>query len=386
MWELQDCAGRRMPVNVGIPTEIKNEEHRVAITPAGVRELTAGGHNVLIQTGAGAGSSISDDDFRAVGADIADDGEQVFTAADMILKVKEPQPGEIEMLHPDQVLFTYLHLAAYPAEAKGLLESGVTAIAYETVELPDGALPLLAPMSEIAGRMATQAGAHYLERPAGGRGLLIGGVAGVQPARVLILGAGNAGKNAASVAAGMGAEVIVLDLNVEKLRYLDEVYQGRIVTISSSLYAIDELVPTTDLLIGAVLVAGARAPVVVSREHVAAMRPGTVVVDISIDQGGCIATAIETTHADPIYMDGDVVHYAVGNIPGAVPNTSTYALTNATLPYTVSLADGLGQALATHPELIPGVNVTRGVVTNEAVASFLDVDFVTPLQALGLDD
>ena len=386
MWELQDCAGRRMPVNVGIPTEIKNEEHRVAITPAGVRELTAGGHNVLIQTGAGAGSSISDDDFRAVGADIADDGEQVFSAADMILKVKEPQPGEIEMLHPGQVLFTYLHLAAYPAEAKGLLESGVTAIAYETVELPDGALPLLAPMSEIAGRMATQAGAHYLERPAGGRGLLIGGVAGVQPARVLILGAGNAGKNAASVAAGMGAEVIVLDLNVEKLRYLDEVYQGRIVTISSSLYAIDELVPTADLLIGAVLVAGARAPVVVSHEHVAAMRPGTVVVDISIDQGGCIATAIETTHADPIYMDGDVVHYAVGNIPGAVPNTSTYALTNATLPYTVSLADGLGQALATHPELIPGVNVTRGVVTNEAVASFLDVDFVTPLQALGLDD
>ncbi len=375
-----------MPVNVGIPTEIKNEEHRVAITPAGVRELTAGGHHVLIQTGAGAGSSISDDDFRAVGADIADDAEQVFTAADMILKVKEPQPGEIEMLHPGQVLFTYLHLAAYPAEAKGLLESGVTAIAYETVELPDGALPLLAPMSEIAGRMATQAGAHYLERPAGGRGLLIGGVAGVQPARVLILGAGNAGKNAASVAAGMGAEVIVLDLNVEKLRYLDEVYQGRIVTISSSLYAIDELVPTTDLLIGAVLVAGARAPVVVSREQVAAMRPGTVVVDISIDQGGCIATAIETTHADPIYMDGDVVHYAVGNIPGAVPNTSTYALTNATLPYTVSLADGLGQALATHPELIPGVNVTRGVVTNEAVASFLDVDFVTPLQALGLDD
>ncbi len=375
-----------MPVNVGIPTEIKNEEHRVAITPAGVRELTARGHSVLIQTGAGAGSSISDDDFRAVGADIADDGEQVFTAADMILKVKEPQPGEIEMLHPDQVLFTYLHLAAYPAEAKGLLESGVTAIAYETVELPDGALPLLAPMSEIAGRMATQAGAHYLERPAGGRGLLIGGVAGVQPARVLILGAGNAGKNAASVAAGMGAEVTVLDLNVEKLRYIDEVYQGRIVTISSSLYAIDELVPTTDLLIGAVLVAGARAPVVVSREQVAAMRPGTVVVDISIDQGGCIATAIETTHADPIYMDGDVVHYAVGNIPGAVPNTSTYALTNATLPYTVSLADGLGQALATHPELIPGVNVTRGVVTNEAVASFLDVDFVTPLQALGLDD
>ena len=385
MWELQDCAGRRMPVNVGIPTEIKNEEHRVAITPAGVRELTARGHNVLIQTSAGTGSSISDDDFRAVGADIADDAEQVFTAADMILKVKEPQPGEIEMLHSGQVLFTYLHLAAYPAEAKGLLESGVTAIAYETVELPDGALPLLAPMSEIAGRMATQAGAHYLERPAGGRGLLIGGVAGVQPARVLILGAGNAGKNAASVAAGMGAEVIVLDLNVEKLRYLDEVYQGRIVTISSSLHAIDELVPTTDLLIGAVLVAGARAPVVVSREHVAAMRPGTVVVDISIDQGGCIATAIETTHADPIYMDGDVVHYAVGNIPGAVPNTSTYALTNATLPYAVSLADGLEQALPTNPELVPGVNVTGGLVTNEAVASFLDVDFVSPLQALGLD-
>jgi alanine dehydrogenase len=371
-------------VIVGVPTEIKTEEYRVAITPVGVRELTARGHRVVIQAGAGEGSSIEDDDFSVVGAEIAPDAGAVYEAADLVLKVKEPQPSEIEMLRTGQLLFTYLHLAAYPTEAKGLLECGVTAIAYETVELTTGALPLLAPMSEIAGRMATQAGAHHLERPAGGRGLLIGGVAGVKPARVVVLGAGNAGSNAASVAAGMGAEVLVLDLNVDRLRYIDEVHHGRIITIRSSLHAIDELVPTTDLLIGAVLVAGARAPVVVSDDHIASMRPGSVVVDISIDQGGCIATARETTHADPVYMDRGVVHYAVGNIPGAVPNTSTYALTNATLPYTVALADGLEPALANHPELIPGVNVTGGVVTNQAVAEFLDVDFVPPLEALGL--
>jgi len=371
-------------VNVGVPTEIKMDEYRVAITPVGVRELTAHGHRVLIQSGAGAGSSITDDNFEAVGAEILPEAGDVFEAADLILKVKEPQPSEIEMLRPEQVLFTYLHLAAYPEEAKGLLESGVTAIAYETVELSTGALPLLAPMSEVAGRMAAQAGAHHLERPAGGRGLLIGGVAGVPPARVIVLGAGNAGRNAASVAAGMGAEVIILDLNVEKLRSIDEVYHGRIITVRSSLYAIDELVPGADLLIGAVLVAGARAPVVVSDSHVASMRPGSVVVDISIDQGGCVASARETTHADPIYVVSGVVHYAVGNIPGAVPNTSTYALTNATLPYAVALANGLEGALAEIPELIPGVNVTQGAVTNQAVAESLDADFIPPLQALGI--
>ncbi len=369
---------------VGIPTEIKTEEHRVAITPVGVRELAARGHTVIVQSGAGEGSSITDDDYVAVGADIAPEAVSVFEAAELVLKVKEPQPSEIEMLRAGQLLFTYLHLAAYPAEAKGLLESGVTAIAYETVELPNGALPLLAPMSEIAGRMATQAGAHYLERPAGGRGLLIGGVAGVRPARVVVLGAGSAGRSAAAVAAGMGAEVIVLDINVERLRHIDDVWHGRISTLQSSLHAIEELVPTTDLLIGAVLVAGARAPVLVSEAHVGSMRPGSVVVDISIDQGGCIATARETTHADPVYVHQGVVHYAVGNIPGAVPNTSTYALTNATLPYTVALAEGVEDALDTHPELIPGINCTGGVVTNRAVADFLDTEAVSPLEALGL--
>jgi len=370
-------------VIVGVPSEIKTEEYRVAITPVGVRELTAHGHKVLIQSGAGLGSSIDDDAYASVGAEIVPQAEDVFAGADMVLKVKEPQPNEIAMLRGGQVLFTYLHLAAYPAEAKGLVESGATAIAYETVQLPSGALPLLAPMSEIAGRMASQAGAHHLERPAGGRGLLIGGVAGVKPARVVVLGAGFAGRNAASVAAGMGAEVLVLDLNVDKLRHIDEAFHGHIITISSSIHAIDELLPTADLIIGAVLVAGARAPVVVSEEQIKTMKPGSVVVDISIDQGGCIETARETTHSDPIYIEHDVVHYAVGNIPGAVPNTSTYALTNATLPYTVALADGLGTAIDRYPELVPGFNVVNGSVTNKAVAAFLESEFVAPLDALG---
>lgn len=369
---------------VGVPTEIKTEEYRVAITPVGVRELTAHGHQVIVQAGAGAGSSIEDEAYAAVGADIAPNAAVVFENAEMVLKVKEPQPGEIAMLRDDQVLFTYLHLAAYPEEAKGLIESGATAIAYETVEMPNGNLPLLAPMSEIAGRMATQAGAHHLERPAGGRGLLMGGVAGVAPARVVILGAGYAGRNAAFIAAGMQAEVIVLDLNVDKLRYIDEAFQGRIITIRSSIHAIEELLPTADLVVGAVLVAGARAPVVVSEEQVATMKPGSVIVDISIDQGGCIATARETTHADPVYTKHGVVHYAVGNIPGAVPNTSTYALTNATLPYTVALADGIEGAIGQHPELVPGFNVVGGRVTNQAVAAFLEAGYAPPLEALGL--
>ena len=369
---------------VGVPTEIKTEEYRVAITPVGVRELTAHGHRVLIQKGAGNGSSLNDRDYRAVGAEIVSSAADVFADADMVLKVKEPQPTEIDMLGDSQILFTYLHLAAYPEEAQGLIESGSTAIAYETVQLPGGELPLLAPMSEIAGRLATQAGAHHLERPAGGRGLLIGGVAGVAPARVVVLGAGNAGRNAAGIAAGMGAEVLVLDLNVDKLRNVDDIFHGRVITIRSSLHAIDELLPSTDLVIGAVLVAGARAPVIVSEDHIESMRPGSVIVDISIDQGGCIATASETTHADPTYLVHDIVHYAVGNIPGAVPNTSTYALTNATLPYTVALADGLPAAFEAHPELISGVNVSGGAVTNLAVAEALGTDYTDPLAALGI--
>ncbi|MFQ5554385.1 MAG: alanine dehydrogenase [Acidimicrobiia bacterium] len=369
---------------VGVPTEIKTEEYRVAITPAGVRELVARGHDVIVETGAGEGSSIGDEEFAAVGARIGSSAAEVFGSAQLILKVKEPQVSEISALRDDQTLFTYLHLAAYPEEAAGLLESGATAIAYETVQLESGALPLLAPMSEIAGRMASQAGAHYLERPHGGRGVLIGGVPGVSPAKVTVLGAGSAGTNAAMIAAGMGADVAVLDINVDRLRHLDELHWGRITTLRSSVHAIDELVPKSDLVIGAVLVAGARAPVVMSADHVKAMRAGSVVVDISIDQGGCIETARETSHQDPTYLVDDVVHYAVGNIPGAVPNTATFALTNATLPYAVALADGLEPALAGHPELLAGINVAGGRITNEAVADSLDREFAPPREMLRL--
>lgn len=370
---------------VGVPTEIKTEEYRVAITPVGVRELTAHGHRVLIQRGAGEGSSIRDEDYVAVGAEIVPDAAAVFGGADLILKVKEPQPSEIEMLEPRHVLFTYLHLAAYPDEAKGLVASGATAIAYETVEMPDGSLPMLAPMSEIAGRMAAQAGAHYLERPKGGRGVLLGGVPGVRPARVTVLGAGMAGSNAAVIAAGMGAEIVVLDLRPDRLRHLDEIHWGRISTVASSMHTVEEYVATADLVIGAVLVAGARAPVIVPDELVGQMKAGSVIVDISIDQGGCIATARETTHADPIYEEHGVIHYAVGNIPGAVPNTATYALTNVTLPYLVAIADGLPQAITKRPELRGGINVAAGRVTHPAVAAAIGADYTDPLEALGIE-
>lgn len=369
---------------VGVPAEVKTEEYRIAITPVGVKELVGRGHQVIIQKGAGLGSSISDEAFVNVGAEIVDTALEIFERAELILKVKEPQLSEIEMLSAGQTLFTFLHLAAHPKAAQGLVDSGVTAIAYETIELPSGALPLLAPMSEIAGRMATQAGAHYLERPRGGRGVLIGGVAGVAPARVTVLGAGSAGTNAARIAAGMGAEVVILDINVDRLRHLDELHWGRIVTVRSSIYTIDDFVPRSDLVIGAVLVAGARAPIVVSEDHVAAMAPGAVVVDISIDQGGCIATARETSHSDPTYSVHDVIHYAVGNIPGAVPNTATYALSNATLPYTVALAEGLAPAVRTYPEIMKGINVAQGSITNEAVARSVDGDFADPATTLGL--
>jgi alanine dehydrogenase len=368
---------------VGVPREIKTEEYRVAMTPVGVRELVAHGHRILVETGAGTGSSIDDNDYAAVGAEIVPDAAAVFSGADMIVKVKEPQPAEIAMLEPRHVLFTYLHLAAYPEEARGLIESGATAIAYETVQMVSGALPLLAPMSEIAGRMAVQAGAHHLERPKGGRGVLLGGVPGVPPAKVTVLGAGMAGRNAAMIAAGMGAEVAVLDINVNPLRHLDELQWGHVITVKSSVLAAEEHVAASDLVVGAVLIPGARAPVVVTADMVAAMRPGSVVVDISIDQGGCIETARETTHSDPVYEFGGVIHYAVGNIPGAVPNTATYALTNATLPYVVALADGLVPAMDQHPELVDGINVAGGAVTNEAVAEFLGAEMVDARVAIG---
>ncbi len=370
---------------IGVPSEVKPEEYRVAITPVGVRELVSRGHRVVVQKLAGMASSISDDDFIAAGAEIVADAENVFEAADLIIKVKEPQPSEITLLRPGQLLFTFLHLAAYPSLADGLLDRGVTAIAYETVQLPSGVLPLLAPMSEIAGRMAAQSGAHYLERPRGGRGVLIGGVSGVAPAQVTVLGAGMAGTNAAMIAAGMGADVVILDLNVQRLRHLDELRWGRVVTVRSSVYSVEDFVTGSDLVIGAVLVPGARAPVIVSEELVQAMRPGSVIVDISIDQGGCIATARETTHADPVYEKHGVLHYAVGNIPGAVPNTATFALTNSTLPYLVSLAGGLSDSLSTYPELVPGINVAAGAVTNRAVAGALDSEYVDPGEVLGFD-
>jgi alanine dehydrogenase len=371
-------------VIVGVPREIKTEEYRVAMTPVGVRELVAHGHRVLVERGAGEGSSIRDDDYAAVGAEIVPTAGDVFSGASMIVKVKEPQPAEIAMLGADHLLFTYLHLAAYPAEAQGLLESGATAIAYETVQMPDRSLPLLAPMSEIAGRMAAQAGAHHLERPRGGRGVLLGGVPGVSPGKVTVLGAGMAGRNAAMIAAGMGAQVTVMDLNVAPLRHLDELQWRNVTTVTSSKLAIERYVADSDLVVGAVLVAGARAPVVVDEAMVKAMRPGSVLVDISIDQGGCIETAHETTHTNPVYEKFGVVHYAVGNIPGAVPNTATYALTNATLPYVVALADGVTTAVTRRPELLGGLNVAGGKVTNRAVADFLGVETVDPAEALGL--
>lgn len=368
---------------VGVPREIKTEEYRVAMTPVGVRELAAHGHRILVETGAGSGSYIDDDAYLAVGAEIVPDAAAVFEGADMIVKVKEPQPSEIAMLRPRHVLFTYLHLAAYPEEAKGLIASGCTAIAYETVQLHTGSLPLLAPMSEIAGRMAVQAGAHHLERPKGGRGVLLGGVPGVPPAKVTVLGAGMAGRNSTMIAAGMGAEVAVLDINVAPLRHLDELNWGRVTTVTSSVLAIEDHVAASDLVIGAVLIPGARAPIVVTEDLVAQMRPGSVVVDISIDQGGCIATARETTHSNPVYDVGGVVHYAVGNIPGAVPHTATYALTNATLPYVVALAGGLPAAIQRYPELIGGINVAGGSVTNLAVADYLGIEQVDARAAVG---
>lgn len=363
---------------VGVPTEIKPDEYRVSMTPAGVRELVAHGHRVVVQKDAGRGSSIGDEAYVAVGAEILPAAADVFAAADLIVKVKEPQPGEIAMLEPRHLLFTYLHLAAYPDQARGLLGSGATAVAYETVALANGSLPLLAPMSEIAGRLAVQAGAHHLERTHGGRGVLLGGVPGVPPARVTVLGAGTSGSNAAMIAAGMGAQVTVLDINVDRLRHLDELSWGRLITVHSSRHSVGEYVAAADLVIGAVLVAGARAPVLVTEEQVAAMRPGSVVVDISIDQGGCIATARETTHHDPVYSIHGVLHYCVGNIPGAVPNTSTWALSNATLPYAVALAEGLPAALAAYPELLGGINVTHGQVTHRAVAESLGMDCSDP--------
>ncbi|MGH2787966.1 MAG: alanine dehydrogenase [Actinomycetota bacterium] len=369
-------------MRVGVPRELKDNEYRVAITPAGVRELVVNGHSVLIEMDAGRGSSIFDSEFERAGATIVSDADTVFADSDMVLKVKEPIEEEFARLRDGLVLFTYLHLAASEAVTRALVESKTAAVAYETVELEDRSLPLLAPMSEVAGRMAPQVGAYYLEREHGGRGVLLGGVSGVRPAKVVVIGAGMAGMNAAWIAQGMEAEVVILDKNINKLRDVDRIHQGRILTLASNRLSVEETVLTADLVIGAVLVPGALAPKVVTEDVVKEMQPGAVVVDISIDQGGCFETSKMTTHSDPVYMVGDVVHYCVGNMPGAVPHTSTYALTNATLPYVVELANrGLTDAVRDDPALAMGVNVYGGEVVYEPVAAAHGLDFV-PLDDL----
>jgi alanine dehydrogenase len=363
---------------VGIPTEIKDNEYRVAATPEGARELVRAGHRVVVESGAGEGSSLPDAEFASAGAEIMPDADSVFAAADMIMKVKEPQPGEYECFSDGQILFTYLHLAADEPLTRSLLDRRIAAVAYETVQTPDGRLPLLAPMSEIAGRMAPHCGATNLERPKGGRGVLMGGASGVAPARVVVLGAGMAGTNAAWIAAGMEAEVAIVDKNVERLRFVDQIWRGRIQTVMSSGLAVEQLITGADLVIGAVLVPGAKAPHLVTEAMVAEMLPGSVVVDISIDQGGCFETSHMTTHSDPTFVRHDVVHYCVGNMPGAVPRTSTYALTNVTIPYAVEIANrGLDEAIRRDPALALGVNTYDGHVTNDAVARTHGLSFTS---------
>ncbi|ROR32848.1 alanine dehydrogenase [Inmirania thermothiophila] len=373
-------------MKIGVPTEIKVHEYRVGLVPSSVRELAERGHQVLVQSGAGAGIGIGDDDYRAAGARILPDAEAVFAEAEMIVKVKEPQPQEWRMLRPEQVLFTYLHLAPDPAQAEGLMASGCTAIAYETVTDPHGHLPLLAPMSEVAGRMSIQAGARCLEREMGGRGMLLGGVPGVAPARVVVIGGGVVGTNALRVAIGMEAHVTVLDRSLERLRELDAQFGAQLNTIFSTRSALEEYVTDADLVIGAVLVPGAAAPKLVTRDMIRAMRPGSVVVDVSIDQGGCFETSRPTTHADPTYVVDEVVHYCVANMPGAVPRTSAFALNNATLPYVLALADkGWRQALREDEHLRNGLNVHRGRITHEAVARDLGKPYTPALEALEID-
>jgi alanine dehydrogenase len=357
---------------VGVPTEIKEDEARIAITPDGVRELNAHGIEVLVQAGAGAGSSFDDETFRRAGAEVVADAPELWERAELICKVKEPQPSEFAYFRKGHVIFTYLHLAAYPGVADALLEHGVTGIAYETVQLPSGDLPLLAPMSEVAGRMSVQVGTHFLERPHGGRGVLLGGAPGVRPARVVVLGAGNVGWNAAWMAAGLEAEVDLLDKNIDRLRHVDQIQMGRITTLASNRGQVERVLPDADLVIGAVLIPGGRAPVVVTEDMVRSMRRGSVVVDIAIDQGGCVETSHETTHSEPTFERHGVLHYAVGNMPGAVPHTSTYALTNVTLPYIVEVARlGVAEAVRRDAPLAMGVNTVRGQVVNPVVAEAL---------------
>jgi alanine dehydrogenase len=372
-------------MKVGVPTEIKTDEYRVALTPAGVRELVERGHEVCIQAGAGMGSTIPDEEYSRQGARMLPDAKAVFDEAELILGVKEPQPEEVRLLRSHHTLFTYLHLAPDPLLTSGLCETGATCIAYETVVDDQGKLPLLAPMSEVAGKIATQAGAFFLERPLGGRGVLLGGVPGVASATVMIIGGGVVGQNAAFIAIGMEADVFVYDRNIDRLRELDITFGGRASTVYSSTLAIEEMLPRVDLVIGAVLIHGARAPYVIKRAQLGLMKQRAVLVDVSIDQGGCFETSHPTTHSDPVYEVDGVTHYCVANMPGAVPVTSTFALTNATLPYVLALADyGVEGAIEELPGLKPGVNVADGKVTHPAVAEGTGMEYTPVEDVLGV--
>jgi len=372
-------------MKVGVPSEIKVDEYRVAITPSGVRELTAHGHSVVIEKGAGEGSAISDAEYVEQGAEMLKDADAVFAEAEMILKVKEPQPEEVARLRAGQVLFTYLHLAPDPELTAGLVASGATCVAYETVEDSDGRLPLLAPMSEIAGKIATQAGAFMLEKPLGGRGLLLGGVPGVAAGKVMVIGGGVVGQNAADIAVGMGAEVYIYDRNIDRLRELEPLMKGLVSTCFASTLEIEQRLPDMDLVVGAVLVKGGKAPHVITREQLSLMKPGSVLVDVAIDQGGCFETSKATTHSDPTYVVDGVTHYCVANMPGAVPITSTWALTNATMPFVIKLADlGVHGALRSDPGFMKGLNVAAGRVTYEPVAEDQGLSHIAPEEALEL--
>ena len=371
-------------MKVGVPREVKNHEYRVAITPSGVHELIRNGHEVVIEAGAGVGSALPDEDFTSAGAKILTSADDVWQTAELVLKVKEPVAAEYHRMRPGQVLFTYLHLAASQPCTDALMTAGVTSIAYETVQLPDRSLPLLAPMSEVAGRMAPQVGAHHLQRDGGGRGVLMGGVSGVYAAKVVVLGAGVSGMNAAAIALGMQAEVLLVDLNIARLRAADAIYQGHCQTVASNAYEIERAVIDADLVIGAVLVPGARAPKLISNDLVARMKPGSVLVDIAIDQGGCFEDSRPTTHDDPIYRVHDSVFYCVANMPGAVPHTSTYALTNVTLPYIVQIANrGWRDALKADPALALGLSTHDGAVTYGPVADAHGLPFTPAEEVLG---
>ncbi|MCB1670536.1 MAG: alanine dehydrogenase [Gammaproteobacteria bacterium] len=370
---------------VGVPREIKTEEHRVGMTPAGVRELCGHGHEVLVQENAGAGVGLTDSAYRQAGARIVADRDEIFSRAKLIVKVKEPQLEEAALLGSDQTLFTYLHLAAFPALTDALLESGVCAIAYETVTDPEGRLPLLAPMSEVAGRMSIQAAAHFLEKPHGGSGVLLAGVPGVAPGRVLILGGGVVGKNAAQIAVGLGAEVTILDRTAVRMRELEAFFGNRVRTLYSSREEIEQQLATADVVVGAVLIAGTSAPRLVTRDMLSLLRPGSVIVDVAIDQGGCFETSRPTTHSDPVFEVDNIIHYCVANMPGAVPRTSTFALTSATLPFIQALADrGCEARLREDVHLRHGLNVYKGQVTHNGVAEALGKTGIAAETALGM--